>query len=366
MADTYVTSNSRVQVWNSRYFSEYVRDNPFFEWMGENENKPIQIKMDLTKKAGEVIHIPLIGKLTGPGVTGNAQLEGNETSLSNYDASLTVDWRRKGVIITKKEQNVTEMDIRNAAKSSLKIWAMEQTRDDILQEYLSPVIGGGVKYKDATNDQMDAWAAANTDRVFYLGTTTAMASNADHSAGLVSIEDANVVTLAVLDEFKRLVKVASPRIRPIMTGKTGEWFVGVMPTQPFSTFRSALSTIHQNAAPRSMKDNPLFSDGDLVYNGVIWKECPEYDDIIAGTASGLNPLPTSGDSANDNDAVAPIHIIGAQALAIGYGQKGRLVVKPDQDYDFRWGVAHEECLKVQKLFYNSVQHGMATLFVSNA
>lgn len=362
MAETFVVSANRVERWQKQYFKEYVRAFQLSDLMGESPNRPICVKMDLSKQAGEVIHIPLVGKLSGPGVTGNAELAGNETPLSNYDAALTVDWRRKGVLITKKEENVTEMDLRMAAKDQLKVWSMEQLRDDVLEEGLSPVVGGTVKYRDATDAQMNTYSAANTDRVFFLTGTSTIESNADFSAGLGAIEAANIVTVAMMREFKRLAKTASPRIRPISIDKKGEFFVGLLPSLPFAALKTAMDTIHQNAAPRSVRDNPIFTDGDIVLDNVIWKEIPELDDIIDVT-TGDNALPTAGAS---SAPIAPALLLGAQAIGVAWGQKGRLVVDPNRDYKFRWGVAHEECLEVEKLFYNSVQHGMATLFLSNA
>lgn len=362
MAESFVVSASRVERWQNKYFKEYVRAWQLSDLMGESSNRPICVKMDLSKQAGEVIHIPLIGKLTGPGVTGNAELSGNETALSNYDAALTVDWRRKGVLITKKEEGVTEMDLRMAAKDQLKVWAMEQLRDDVLEECLSPVIGGTVRWRDSNTTQQNAWTAANTDRVFYVGTTTTMSSGTDVDVALNTIEAANIVTIALLREFKRLIKTASPRIRPINIDKRGEFFVGLMPSLPFAALKTAMDSVHQNAAPRSVRDNPIFTDGDIVLDNVIWKEIPELDDIIDVT-TGANPLPTSGAS---SAPIAPVFLLGAQAIGAAWGQKGRLVVDPDRDYKFRWGVAHEECLEVEKLFYNNVQHGMGTLFLSNA
>lgn len=360
MAETFVVSGSRVERYNSRYFKEYVRALQFADLMGESDNRPLHVKMDLAKKAGEVIHIPLIGKLTGDGVEGNGELAGNETALSNYDAALTVDWRRKGVLVTKKEEQVTEIDLRNAAKGQLKVWAMEKLRDDLLEAMLCPDVQGSTKYRDVANATMDTYVAANTDRIFFNAAGT-IASNTDMSTGLATVTGASLVTLAVLKEFKRRIKTASPRIRPISIDKRGEFFVGIMPSLPFAAFKTAIEAVNRDAAPRSLRDNPIYSDGDLLYDGVIWKEVPELDDIIDVT-TGDNALPTAGAA---SAPVAPCFLLGAQAVGIAWGQKGRLVVDPDRDYKFRWGVAHEECLEVQKLFYNNVQHGMGTLFVEN-
>jgi hypothetical protein len=67
MSLTTVTTNLKEQVWDNDFFAAYVRKNRFNRYMGTDENSVIQIKQDLTKKAGDRIHLALIAELSGRG-----------------------------------------------------------------------------------------------------------------------------------------------------------------------------------------------------------------------------------------------------------------------------------------------------------
>src|SRR4029077_20611489 len=117
----------------------------------------------------------------------------------------------------------------------------------------------------------------------------------------------------------------------------------------------------------SYKDNPLFSDGDLLYDGIIFHEVPEIDDISnqTGYLNGLGAGPSD---------VRPCFLCGAQAVAIAWGQTPEMRTDTTKDYQFRPGGAIEELLEVDKTFFGTSvsttsalkQHGMVTLFVSAA
>lgn len=354
MTETAVTSALRAQKFNKEYFSEYVRANQFEPYMGADFNKIIHVKTGLegSGRKGETIDFPLVGKLSGVGRSGNQTLEGYEEDLNNYSDIVTVDWIRNAVKVTLKEAKVTEVDIMMAAKDALKVWGMEQLRDAFLDAFFSPVVDGTTKYEDASEAQKDAWLVANTDRVRFGASGYA---SGDHSAGLGNLDTTNdKFTVTNLRLARRLLKQASPAIRPIQIDKYGEMYVCFASSPCFRDLKASLDTIHQNAAPRSMRENPIFFDGDLLVDNVIVKEVPEMD-------LSVGDLATAGAS---NVATAPNFICGAQALGLAYSVLPSLVADPNMDYKFRHGVAHQECRGVKKLMYNNVQNGVFTLYTT--
>lgn len=52
MADTRVASGLTVEQWDSQFFTEYLTENRFASEMGQSELNIIQVKENLTKKAG--------------------------------------------------------------------------------------------------------------------------------------------------------------------------------------------------------------------------------------------------------------------------------------------------------------------------
>ena len=116
MAFTTVNSANVEELWDNNFFASYVRANRFRRYMGTSENSIIQVREDLTKKAGDGITIPLITELTGSGQTGNGLLEGNEEALGNYGHKLDVSTIRHAVAVTDNDQQFTGISLRDAGK----------------------------------------------------------------------------------------------------------------------------------------------------------------------------------------------------------------------------------------------------------
>jgi hypothetical protein len=107
-----------------------------------------------------------------------------------------------------------------------------------------------------------------------------------------------------------------------------------------------------------MKDNPLFQDGDLLYDGVIHREIPEIDAYAA--TCGLNG---AGGSSGD---VRPVFVCGGGTVGIAWGQEPTPRTDMIKDFGFRPVVAIEELLGVKKINFNSVQNGCVSVFLAAA
>ena len=97
------------------------------------------------------------------------------------------------------------------------------------------------------------------------------------------------------------------------------------------------------------RSNPLFTDGDLVWDGVIIREVPEIAVIAGAGAAGID--------------VAPNYLCGAQALAHVIGKRWASKTE-ERDYGFVNGVAIEGFFGTEKLFYNGKQHGVCTVYTA--
>ena len=78
MTDTATTAGLTVQQWEDKFFREYLQEGGFKALMGTGELSVIQVKEDLTKKAGDSITIALVNRLTNAAVTGVTSLEGSD------------------------------------------------------------------------------------------------------------------------------------------------------------------------------------------------------------------------------------------------------------------------------------------------
>lgn len=337
------------QLWDDKFFTSYVRANQFARYMGTSENSLIQVKEDLTKKNGDSVTFALVNDLAGAGVTGNTALEGAEEALGSRSFKVSVNMLRNGVRVHEWDEQKSAIDLREAARPQLKTWALKKLRTDILAALTSI---NGVAYASADANARNAWLVDNSDRVLFGG--AAGNYSGVHATDLGKLDtSADKFTYTNLSLARRLLKQASPAIRPITLEDGTEWYVAFAPSNAFRDLKASLATIHSNAEVRG-QGNPLFNDGDLLWDGIIVREIPE-----------MGVLADVGDSASVD--VAPVKICGAQALACAWAQ--RTTTRTEVfDYGAQHGVAIQEIRGIAKMSFGKgssdtadlVDHGIFT------
>lgn len=362
MAEFQLASDLEVQKWISQYMAEYVREARFGAYTGRSNNSIIVAKYELQREAGKTINIPLITRLKGEGVTGSQTLDGSEEELGNYNCPISVEWRRNGVRVPKSETYKSEIDVMNAARDMLRQWSAEKLRDDVIEAMGSVISSGSttVNYADASEANKDAWLAANADRILF-GAAKSNNSGNDHSASLGNVDtSADKCSASIMSLAKRMAKTADPHIRPYRTETGREFFLAFHGSRTFRDLKadSVITQANREARPRNVDENPLFQDGDLIYDGVMHVEVPEIDDWASDAG-----LDGAGNSSAD---VRPVFVCGQQAAGIAWGQEPTPRTDRLKDYQFRPGVAIEELLGVKKLAFNGVQHGMVTAYCAAA
>lgn len=345
MAFTTVNSANVEELWDNNFFKSYVRGNRFNRYMGRTENSIIQVLENLTKTAGDGITVPLITELTGNGQTGNGLLEGNEEALGNYGHKIDVATLRHAVAVTDNDQQFTGISLRDAGKEMLKLWAMSKLRNDIITALGSK---SGTAYGSASEATKDAWLVANSDRVMF--GDGSVGGYTDHSADLALITSSMKLTKETVSRAKARAEQASPKIRPVTVGEDSETFVLFCDARAFRDLKADLASTLANAAERG-ESNPLWNDGDLMYDGVVIRKIQE-----------IASLGTVGAS---SAAVSPYFLCGAQALGVAWAQRTKSTTDT-RDYGFVKGVGIHEMRGVEKLIYNSKDHGVFTGYVGAA
>lgn len=369
MADMNITparAGLTPQIWDKLFFAEYIRANRFKKYMGTDENSMIQVKDSLTTKNGDTITFAAIRRLVGAGVTGNTVLEGNEEILDQRSMKLTVAPLRHAIAVSDWDEQKSTIELRDAAKTALKNWSMEKLRNDIIISLSSvgTINGVTIPYATATATQRNLWLASNSDRVRF-GAAAANFSAGVMATALLTLDNtADKMTGAFLSLCKRQAQTASPHIRPIKTVDTSdeEWFVAFMPSLVFRDFRNdpAVQAANKDARPREngWMDNPLFSGGDLVWDGVIVREIPELPVLTGVGTAGI-------------DAAASF-LCGAQAIGAGWAQRTKTTTNV-RDYDFFHGCGISEMRAIGKLEFGRdaasdtttlVDQGMFTMFTA--
>lgn len=359
MANTTPQTNNKLVQYRKELIKEYVRENMFSPYMGDSINSIIRTIYD-PKKGGEQVNIPLVTALAGTAKS-TGTLTGNEEAINNYGMRVWVDWARHAVSTTDADEQKDSADIFGEAKPMLSDWGKELQRDEIIEALMSipsesapSGLGSangqrvnGITYAAATTAQLNAWAVDNSDRILY-GNAVGNYSGV-HATDIGKIDaTADKFTYSSVSLMKRVAKLASPRIRPYKTKDGYEYFVAFAPTTCFRDLKASLATVHQNALPRS-KDNLIFQDGDIMYEGVIVREVPEIDSFVTDvwTSSIDGNLKTGGDSSG---RVAPVFLCGQSAVAMPWAKMPTPTFRDETDYQFIKGVGVKMCYGVAKVF----------------
>jgi N4-gp56 family major capsid protein len=364
---------SEKQVWKRDYLKEYVRESGFMPYMGRGPTSIIMALYELQEQAGKTVNMPLITRLTGTGVTGSSVLDGNEEDLGNYNCGISVDWLRNGVRVPKSTSFKTEIDLLGAAKAMLKQWSGEHLRDDIIQALLSCVTTGDttVNLADSSSTNRNAYAAGNSDRLLFGKLVSNYSATFATALGNIDTTD-DKCTAASMSLAKRLAKLSDPHIRPFKTESGREFYVAFHGSRTFRDLKadSTISQVNRDARPRSVEENPLFQDGDLLYDGILHREVPEIDNVAqntggayGATGAGTYSLDAKGNTSAD---VRPVFLCGQQAVGVAWGQEPSPKTDMVKDYGFRPGVAIEELRGVKKAAFNGKQHGVLTAYFAAA
>jgi len=376
MALTTVQANNKLIQFTKEINREFVRANLFSPYMSEDMNAIIRIKNEL-KSGGEVMNIPFVKRLKAAGV-GSGTLVGAEELIDNYGLRVKVDWARNAVVTNKAEKQRDSADLFGEAQPLLSDWGKSRQRDDLIKALMAlptetlpaaDITVNGLLYEAATAGQRDAWQTANADRIQYgaLRTNT----KATHALSLAELDVTNdKLTAANLSLLKRVALNADPHIKPYKTRDGYEYYVAFTGTNTFRDLKLDLQTVNKDARPREgdgVSKNPLFQDGDQIYDGVIVRQIPEISNFVTTTWTTLT---TAGTTSNRCE---PVFLCGQQAAAMCWGQMARPTFRKEDDYQFIQGVGVDMCYGTAKMFTkhpasgsNLVQSGVVTGFYASA
>jgi N4-gp56 family major capsid protein len=343
--ETTVLSGLELTKWQRDFMKSYVRESGFAPYMGTSEMDIIHVKNDL-KTDGYTIRIPLLLDLQSEGVSGNARLSGNEEALDQYYFDVSWEYYRHAVETSKKEREKSANNLLVAKRPLLRTWSSEKIKYQLIETFHKM---NGTKYTDASEGVKDAWLAANTDRVLF-GNAISNHST-DHSAALANIDTTNdKLTAASVHLLKRRARNAYPRIRPFKTGTQGrEYFVMFTHPRCFRDLKkdTTIAAANRDARPRDVNSNPIFQDGDIIYDGIIFREIPEFE--VAKFSSDVNPETTLEGVGNSSSDVGANFLCGCQAIAYVNKEMPTPTSKKEDDYGYFSGVGIEMAHGIEKV-----------------
>jgi hypothetical protein len=376
MALTTIDTNNKLIKFTKDINREFVRENLFSPYMSTDVNAIIRVRNEL-KAGGEVMNIPFVKRLKQTAI-GSGTLVGFEEKIDNYGLRVKVDWARNAVVTNNAEEQKDSADIFGEAKPLLTDWGKSLQRDEIIQALMAlptetlpaaDVRINGLLYNIASAANRDTWQTANTDRVQYGAARTN--TKATHALSLAELDiTADKLTAANLSLLKRVALNADPHIRPFKTRDGYEYYVAFTGTNTFRDLKLDLQTVNKDARPREqdgVDKNPLFQDGDQIYDGVIVRQIPEISNFVTNLWTNLL---TAGTTSN---RVEPVFLCGQQAAAMCWGKMAKPTFRKEDDYGFISGTGIEMCYGVVKSFTkhpmtgsNLVQAGVVQGFYSSS
>lgn len=357
MAVTTVQAQNKLIVFRKEVTREYIRQNLFSPYVGTELTAIIRVINDL-KKGGEQINIPLVARLKAQAIS-TGTLVGNEENIDNFGDRMWIDWARNAVRIPKSEEQKSSIDLFGQARPLLEDWGKELQRDEIVDTFytvplqnsqptgLGSINGqrvNGQLFDTATAAQRNTWTTDNADRILFGGSQGNLVAG-NWASSAANITTGMTMSAAAANKMKRLAKKANPRIRPYKLKNGREYFVVFLGSNCFRDLQLDTTIINANtqARPREgdgLDKNPLFQDGDLLYNGMIFREIPELDIRLPVTYT------TAG---SGGIQVAPVFLCGQSALAWAWGRMPRPTFLKEDDYQFFRGVGVEMAYGLKKI-----------------
>ena len=235
---------------------------------------------------------------------------------------------RHAVAVSDWDEQKSVIDLRNAARDGLITWEKERLRNDIISSFGAITADNYVQltYAAATAAQRNYHLVNNADRTQFGIAVSNGASNV-YATALATVDNAaDKMSAALLTLAKRRARLASPHIRPIRVNNDEEWYVVFVPSLPFRDLMTDPVIIQslQWAWERG-QNNPLFTAGDILWNGLIIREIPEL------------PVLHTADPGGSTIDVAESFLCGAQALGIAWAQRAKSTTNV-RDYNFMHGV----------------------------
>jgi hypothetical protein len=366
MAVTTIQSNNKLIQFAKDINREFVRETLFSPYMSDGLDAIIRRRYEL-KSGGEQMNIPLVSKLNNSAI-GVGTLVGNEERVDNYGMRVWLDWARNAIVTNKAEQQKDSADLFGEFKPLLSNWGKELQRDEIIAALMAhpsesaPALLGtsgggrvnGLRFETSTDAQKTTWMNDNSDRVVF-GAVTGNLAGVSFATDVAKVDTtSDLFTATNLGLLKRQALQASPAIKPYKTKDGYEYYVAFCGVRTFKDLKASLVTTHTTALQNSGKDNLIFQDGDIMWDGIIVRQVPEISGYITDIVGVANLV-----GASATVVVEPVFLCGQQAAAFCWGQMAKPTVRAEDDYGFVTGVGIEMAYGVAKMFKKHPNTGSA-------
>lgn len=338
MAKTVFATNNALKkvAYEEELFRDTLPDSYFYSrFMGESKSSIVQVNTKVEKGQGDQVKFGIRMNLNPVWVLGstNTQLEGNESKLTTYDFSLTLEQYRTAV------RDNGELD-------------RKRPMFDIDAESEAAL-------KEAGADKIDelCFTALQTSptKCFYGSAASTIAAAADLATAKTSTVAAGKLDMTMISALRTWAETggngAYVPLRPVKV-EGGEYYILLCPPDVLfdlktnSNFQQAMREAQERG-----KSNPLFKNATAIVDGVV---VHSHRKMNTGTAA-TGQAQMWGQCA----------FMGAQSLCWAWGKRPK-IIQDTFDYENEHGYAWNMICKTGKPVFNSLDYGSIGLVVTRS
>jgi N4-gp56 family major capsid protein len=362
---------------------EEIESELYFNVMGMGKASPanippnafIHIVDEMSKTNGETVRVGFCPKMgTFSGVTGDNELEGHEKQLSYYYDTFSIDqWRNAVRLKGRLDEQKSAYNLRTNAKNMLGI----NSREFIERQFFLKLAGvtnptlydvNGVLITGVMEDGTYPCDWSNTP--VYIPNADEAAGDGKRylcadASGTDSIETTDIITPDLVSRCKIKARNASPKIEAVQYKGKEYFLLLVHDYQMYDLKKNAIMAQALRDAWWRGEDNPLFSNADLVWDGVIIHS-HEYVPVLDISKAGYS----FRGSATGNQAQADLFralFLGKQAAVwVRCPNSNPQWEERDFDYGNKWAISCGIMGGIDKLMFNSLERGVICLDTSSS
>lgn len=354
-----------INLWSKKLSYEALQATKLSMFVGKTADSMIVVKDEAQKSAGSKITFGLRMQLKGQGVSGEAQLEGNEEKLVFRNDSMSIDQLRNAVLnVGAVSQQRVPFDLREEAKSGLVDWWADRIDAMLINQLAGNTAQSDLKYTGMNS------TTAPTSFIGSRSLTSGVFSDVPGTDGTLGAREAalggaTTATLRLADLTRARI-IAETRQLPIRPLTIGSQKVYVCFIHPYQAAQLKLDTTSgqwfeiQKAAMTGgqVSDNPIFTGALGMYDGVVL----HVDQRVPWGLYGDNSQTgVRADTQLGKANVARAVFCGAQAGMLAFGRDSGWPFRMKwteelRDYENQLGVSAAMIFGMKKTTYKDDQN----------
>ena len=369
------------QKWSKKDYKFAFEKNPLLPYMGPSEDSIIQINKDFQKEQGDKITFALRGLLAEDGQSDDGTYAGNSEAMVFWDMSVELHERGHSTALS---GNMTEQaayaKLRPKGMNALREWSGQVDYADIIAALSGLTtknhIAGCRTGANAVNASSVQIATVNQTALTKGATAVRWFGGGQNSSGTVArvASDALINSTTnhlfgtdVIEYLHRMAErtvtdagSAITPLRPVIIDGMSYYLMLIdqyMKKQLQNDTKWKAAT--QNALPRSVRDNWLFSGADGMWDGVVVKTVDKlHRRLGAGGITAPEYFDTSSDPCASGFTVARGLFLGAQSACVAWGKLPTWKTGySDPPHNTKYTVHTDKICGVKKSVFNSREFG---------